>query len=89
MRQKKGFTLREVCGEKVIMAEGAEVVNFSHLCSVSNSAALLWEYAAELGDFTDRQLAQKLCDTYDVDDETALADVRILLAQWQELGIVE
>ena len=28
MKQKKGFTLREVCGQKVVVAEGLEAINF-------------------------------------------------------------
>lgn len=89
MRQKKGFTLRDVCGEKVIMAEGADVVNFNKLLSLNESAAFLWECATELGDFTAEQLAQKLCENYDVEQGQALADVKTLLAKWQEIGIIE
>lgn len=89
MKQKKGFTLRDVCGEKVIMAEGADVVNFNKLLSLNESAAFLWECATELGEFTDGQLAQKLCDTYNVEQEQALADVKALIAKWQEIGIIE
>ena len=89
MKQKKGFTLRDVCGEKVIMAEGADVVNFNKLLSLNESAAFLWECATELGEFTNEQLAQKLCDTYNVEQEQALADVKALIAKWQEIGIIE
>lgn len=39
MRQKKGFTLRTVCGEHVIVAEGLEVINFNKLLSLNESAA--------------------------------------------------
>ena len=60
MKQKKGFILREVCGEKVIIAEGVEVVNFNKLLSLNESAAYLWQQAALLGDFTAEQLADKL-----------------------------
>ena len=43
MRQKKGFVLRDVCGEKVIVGEGLETVDFGKLISLNESAALLWE----------------------------------------------
>ena len=35
MKQKKGFVLREVCGENVIVAEGIETVNFNKLISLN------------------------------------------------------
>ena len=47
MKQKKGFVLREVCGEKVIVAEGLETINFGKLISLNETAALLWKKAME------------------------------------------
>ncbi|MBQ7420007.1 MAG: PqqD family protein [Prevotella sp.] len=89
MRQKKGFTLREVCGETVIVAEGLEVVNFNKLLSLNESAAFLWKQASALGDFTADQLVEKLCEEYDVSREQALQDVEQMLQEWQKIGIVE
>lgn len=89
MKQKKGFTLRTVCGEHVIVAEGIEVINFNKLLSLNESAALLWQKASELGDFSAGQLADILCEEYDVSREKALEDVERMLAQWQEIGVVE
>lgn len=88
MRQKKGFILREVCGEHVIVAEGMEVINFNKLLSLNESAAYLWQQASTLGDFTEEQLAEKLCEEYEVSYEQALQDVEQMLAKWQEIGIV-
>ena len=89
MKQKKGFVLREVCGEKVIVGEGIEAVNFNKLIGLNDTAAWLWEKAAELGDFTAQELADALCQEYDVTPERALADVEKLMASWQSAGIVE
>lgn len=89
MKQKKGFILREVCGERVIIAEGVEVVNFNKLLSLNESAAYLWQQASALGDFTVEQLADKLCEEYEVSKDQALKDVEQMLAKWQEIGIIE
>ena len=88
MKQKKGFILREVCGEKVIIAEGVEVVNFNKLLSLNESAAYLWQQATVLGDFTAEQLADKLCEEYEVSKEQALHDVQQMLAEWEKIGII-
>ena len=89
MKQKKGFVLRDVCGEKAIIGEGIEAVNFNKLIGLNDTAAWLWEKAAELDDFTAQELADALCQEYDVTPERALADVEKLMASWQSAGIVE
>ena len=89
MKQKKGFVLREVCGEKVIVGEGLETVNFSKLISLNDTAAMLWKKAMELGDFTVEQLTDALTEAYEVSHEQALSDVEALTAQWKEAGLIE
>ncbi len=81
--------MRDVCGENAIIGEGLEAVNFNKLIALNDTAAWLWEKAAELGDFTAQQLADALCQEYDVTPERALGDVEKLIASWQSAGIVE
>ena len=89
MRLKKGFVLREVCGEKVIVGEGAETVDFGKLISLNDTAAVLWKKAEELGDFTVDELADALTEVYEVNREQALSDVQKLTEGWKEAGLVE
>lgn len=89
MRQKEGFVLREICGEKVIVAEGLKVVDFGKMVSMNDTAAWLWEKCTELGDFTAEQLAEALCEEYEVESSKALADINRILDQWKEMGLVE
>lgn len=89
MRQKKGFVLRDVCGEKVIVGEGVETINFGKLISLNETAAWLWEKGAELGDFTVEQLADEICKEYDVEKEQALTDIEKTVAMWKEVGVIE
>ena len=88
MKLKKGFVLREVCGEKVIVGEGLETVNFGKLISLNDTAALLWEKAEELGDFTVEQLADTLTEVYEVSREQALKDAETLTGRWKEEGLI-
>lgn len=88
MRQKKGFVLRDVCGEKVIVGEGLDTVDFGKLISLNESAALLWEKASKLGDFTVQDLADALTDEYDIDAETALADAEHITREWINIGLI-
>ena len=89
MRLSKGFVLREVCGEKVIVGEGIKTVNFGKLISVNETAAMLWEKAEQLGDFTVEQLADALMEKYEVSREQALHDVEALTDRWIEAELID
>ena len=52
MKIKNGFVLREVCGERVIVGEGLEAINFGRLLCLNETAAWLWKEAKELGNYT-------------------------------------
>ena len=89
MRLKKGFVLREVCGEDVIMGEGLGAINFGKLLALNESAAWLWKQAQEMRDFTIEALAERLCDEYEVTREDALRDVAEIIGEWQKVNVVE
>ena len=89
MRIKKGFVLRKVCGEDVIVGEGLGAINFGKMLSLNESAAWLWRQALEMGDFTTESLAGKLCEEYEVEADEAVRDVEEILAEWQNIGVVE
>ena len=66
MKQKKGFKLRNICGENIIVAEGIENIDFSKIISMNESSAYLWEQTRDRN-FTVDDLCQLLLDEYDVD----------------------
>jgi hypothetical protein len=89
MRQKKGFVLRDVCGEHVIVGEGLGAVDFGRLLALNETAAWIWRQAEAMGDFTVEALADKLCEEYDVTAEQARKDVAEMVGKWQQEGVVE
>jgi predicted transcriptional regulator len=89
MKIKKGYILRTVCGENVIVGEGLDAINFGRMLSLNETAAWLWKQAVEQGDFTADSLAKALCDEYEVAPDQALADVKETINQWTELKVVE
>lgn len=86
---KKGFILRQVCGENVIVGEGLDAINFGKLLSLNETAAWLWQQAAEMGSFDVETLTDKLCEEYEVERQQATADVSAMLDKWQEVGVIE
>ena len=89
MRLKKGFVLREVCGERVIIGEGLGAINFGKMLALNETAAWLWKQAQEMGDFTIEALAERLCEEYDVTPDEAKADVADIINEWQQVGVTE
>jgi len=88
MKTKPGFNLRDVCGEKIIVAEGKENIDFSNIISMNESSAYLWEQIVGK-DFTAEDLARLLTEEYEVDEETAYTDASALAEQWKNAGIIE
>jgi hypothetical protein len=89
MKIKKGFVLRQVCGENVIVGEGLEAINFGKLLALNETAAWLWQQAATMGDFTVDSLVIRLCEEYDVTEETARHDVQNIVNEWLKVEVVE
>lgn len=88
MNTKTGFRIREVCGEKIIVAEGKENIDFSNIISMNDSAAYLWN-SVEGKEFTIDTIVKLLLEIYDVDEETAKADSLTVIRQWADAGIIE
>lgn len=88
MKAKKGFKLRTVCEENIIVAEGIDNIDFSRIISMNESSAYLWKNIQEQA-FTEDQLVKLLLDEYEVDEATARADVQQLVQKWLEAGIIE
>ena len=88
MKTKKGFNLRTICGENIIVAEGVENIDFSRIISMNESAAFLWKNIQGT-DFDAEKLTKLLLEEYDVDESTASNDAQTLIAKWLDAGIIE
>lgn len=88
MKIKDGFTLRQICGEYVVVGEGLAQVNFNKMLSLNESAAYLWK-AVQGKEFTAQDLVKLLLDKYEVSEEIAAKDVEKLIAIWLEQGVAE
>lgn len=88
MKEKKGFNLRNVCGEQIIVAEGKENIDFSNIISMNESSAYLWKELSGK-EFSVEDMAELLEKEYEVDHATALTDSAKLAELWKNAGIVE
>lgn len=88
MRKRKGFVLRQVCGENIIISEGIENIDFSKLISMNSSSVYLWEALGD-SDFDYNDIANLLIKEYDIDMDTAIKDAQILIGKWLDAQIIE
>ena len=88
MKIRKGFVLRDICGNKVISGEGLDKVNYSKLITLNETAAYLWESVQEK-EFDKDTLVQLLLERYEVTEDVVRADVDKLLSTWMELDMIE
>lgn len=88
MKAKNGFNLRTVCGENILVAEGEENIDFSNIICMNESSAYLWN-SIQGKDFEVKDLVDLLIETYEVDEETATRDARLLVDQWKQAEIIE
>jgi hypothetical protein len=88
MKIKKGFRLRPLGQEYILVAEGLEVLDANTMVSMNATAAFLWE-SIEGKEFAPEDLVQLLLDEYDVDRETAEKDVKALLQTWNKADAIE
>ena len=89
MKIKKGFQLQNVCGEHIIIPAGEENIDFSHIISLNPTAAYLWEKIAEKAEFTIEDMVQLLLEEYEVEEDVALEDCKLIAERWAEMGLIE
>ena len=88
MKTKKGYVLRSLGREYILVSEGLEAADANKMISMNETAAFLWK-AMEGKDFDVKTLAQLLANEYDIDLEIAEKDVTSLLETLEKANILE
>jgi hypothetical protein len=87
MRTKKGFRLRELGGDYILIGESAELVSFNNIITFNEAAAYLWQNV-QGKDFDVETLTQLLLDEYEVTEDIAREDAQATIDDWKEIGII-
>jgi hypothetical protein len=80
-KRRENNTWRDIGGEVVILDEEG-----TRVCLLNSTAALIWTLAD--GTKTIYEIAESVCERFDVGHDEALADVRAFSDQLQEAGLV-
>jgi uncharacterized protein with ATP-grasp and redox domains len=87
MKVKEGFVLKEVAGSYVIVPIGENLIDFSAMITTNETGAFIWNLLKEERSIND--LLSELLKEYDVDEETARADILEFLKTLKENKVLE
>ena len=87
MRIVKGFKLREIAGETILVNQGLPDADLTRVISLNESARLLWERLSGR-EFSLADGADVLTERYGIDREQALHDVRVWADSLRSCGVL-
>ena len=87
MKIKKGFLMREVAGENVVIAVGAAAKEFKGMIRLNPTGAFLWKLLEK--DTDEAAMVNAMLDAYDTDKETAENDIRAFIGSIRGAGLLD
>lgn len=89
MKKKTGFQVRDIAGEKVLVAYGLENIDFSKMVSLNETACFIWELIEPGEEIDIDKLTSAVMKEYEIDSASARKDIEELLEAWKEEGLME
>ena len=87
MKISKEFILREIAGEYILVPVGKTALTFNGLISVNEVGALIWGLLEKGSDVS--TIVNGILDEYDVDEQTATADVLEFISYLKSNNIID
>ncbi len=87
MKIKKGFLLRKVGTQNVVVAVGAASKDFNGIIRLNDSGKYLWEKLANGSD--EETLLKDMLNDYEIDEATAKADIGRFLESLRGADLLE
>lgn len=84
----KGFKLRPLGDEFILVGESIELINFNKMISMNEPAAFLWRQVEDGHEFDAEELAQLLSGEYEVSEQEARQDAEQTIQGWKDAGII-
>lgn len=86
MKRNEDFMLRDIAGEVVLVPTGKATQNFNGLITLNEVAAFIWKNLDEAK--TKEKLIELILDEFEIDEETAKADVHGFVQALTEHGMI-
>lgn len=74
MKIKNGFAIRKIAGSNIVVPVGSTSLDFNGMITLNDTGAFLWNAFQQ--DTTVDAAAKALTEAYEVDEATALQDVK-------------
>ncbi|MBQ4165350.1 MAG: PqqD family protein [Oscillospiraceae bacterium] len=87
MKIKKGFMLRKIGEQNVVVAVGEASRSFNGIIRLNDSGRYLWEKLQD--GISEQELMQSMLNDFDIDESTARADIAAFVAKLKEAGLLE
>ena len=87
MKISKEFILREIAGEYILVPVGKAALTFNGLVTVNEVGALIWGMQKKGSDVS--TIVNGILDEYDVDEQTATADVLEFISYLKSNNIID
>ena len=86
MKATNEVVLREIAGEHILIPVGQTALKVHGMITLSESGLLLWNKLQN--DCTEEELVEAILAEYQIDRETAAADVSAFIQQMEQVGIL-
>lgn len=86
MKIKKDFILREIVGDYVLVPNGETIKEFNGLITMNKLGVFIWEQLE--GAETEEDILKAILDKYEIDEETARADLDEFLGILKKADII-
>ena len=87
MKIKDGFILRQVADTYIVVAVGEEARKANVMVTLNETGGFLWEKLTDGA--TQDELVKAILDTYEIDEETARADVNAFIEKVSDSNLIE
>lgn len=84
---KKGFVLREVAGQFMVIATGEASRQFHGMIRLNQTGKEIWQGLSD--GLTEEEIAGKLVQSYGIEKSQAAEDVRNMIRQMTEEGFLQ
>lgn len=86
MRIKKGFVLREVAGQNMVIATGEASKDFHGMIKLNNTGKEIWQGLQD--GLSEAEIAKNLQEKYQIEGEKAEQDTKEFIGKMLEMGFV-
>lgn len=87
MKRNENFLLSEIADNHVLVSVGPMTANFSGIITLNDMGVKIWELLEK--ETTTEEIAEKICNEYEIDKAGVRADLETFLQTLREAGCLE